>query len=295
MTSSLSIACVQVSPNGDRHSNIEEAVAGVRRAAANGATLITLPEYAAQLHSRGRVMRDGAGSDENDEALAAFSAVARECQCWVLVGSLTMRASNDKIYNRSYLFADDGSVAASYEKLHMFNATLPTGRVINEGALYEAGSRAVAAETPWGLLGLTICYDLRFPHLYRALAQAGAKIIAVPSAFTRATGQMHWHALLRARAIENACYIIAPATCGTHPEDHSTFGHSLVVDPFGTIVLEAGDEPGVFQAEIDLSQVDVARALIPSLTHDRPFQVDVVSRNLGKGVVVSGFNDSRRT
>jgi len=278
LTTTLSIACVQVSPNGDRLSNIDEAIAGVRRAAANGAKLIALPEYATLLHSRGRVMRDGAGSGENDEALTAFSAVALECQCWILVGSLTMRADNEKIYNRSYLFADDGSVVASYDKLHMFNATLPTGRVIQEGSLYEAGSRAIAAETPWGLLGLTICYDVRFPHLYRALAQAGAKMIAVPAAFTRATGRMHWHALLRARAIENACYIIAPATCGIHPDDHATFGHSLVVDPFGKIVLEAEDEPGVFEVEIDLSQVDIARALIPSLTHDRPFQVEIASR-----------------
>jgi predicted amidohydrolase len=278
MTSSLSIACVQVSPNGDRHANLEEAVAGVRRAASNGAKLIALPEYAVQLHTRGRVMRDGAGSEDNDEALRAFSAVALDCKCWVLVGSLTMRAGDDKIYNRSYLFADDGSIVASYDKLHMFDATLPTGRVIREGALYEAGSRAVAAETPWGLLGLTICYDVRFPQLYRALAQAGARIIAVPSAFTRATGEMHWHTLLRARAIENGCFIVAPATCGTHPDEHSTFGHSLVVDPFGQIVLEAGDEPGVFQIDIDLAQVEIARARIPSLTHDRDFRVDITSR-----------------
>src|SRR5258708_21486565 len=162
-----------------------------------------------------------------------------------------MRSGNDKIYNRSYLSADNGSIAATYDKLHMFDATLPTGRVIREGALYEAGSRAVLVDTPWGLLGLTICYDLRFPQLYRALAQRGAKMISVPSAFTRATGQLHWHALLRARAIENGCYIIAPATCGIHPESHATFGHSMIVDPFGAVFLEAADEAGDFQSELD--------------------------------------------
>jgi predicted amidohydrolase len=284
MSSSLAVACVQVSPNGDRAANIKAAIAGVRRAAAGGAKLITLPEYATQLHTSGRVMREGAGSEETDEALAAFRAVARECDCWVLIGSLTMQGDQNKIFNRSYLIADDGSIAASYEKLHMFDATLPNGRVIREGALYEAGSRAVLVETPWGPVGLTICYDLRFPQLYRALAQRGAKVIMVPSAFTRATGELHWHALLRARAIENGCYIVAPATCGTHPESHSTFGHSLVVDPFGAVVLEAGDEPGVFQVDIDLDRVDVARSRIPSLTHDRPFDVEVISTTIPERV-----------
>ncbi len=277
MTSSLTVACVQVSPNGDRRANTEVAIAGVRRAAGGGAKLVALPEYAVQLHTSGRVMRDGAGSEATDDALAALRATAMECNCWILIGSLTMRSDSDKIYNGSYLIADDGSIAATYDKLHMFDATLPNGRVIREGALYDAGSRAVLVETPWGLVGLTICYDLRFPQLYRALAQGGARMIMVPSAFTKDTGQLHWHTLLRARAIENACYIVAPAACGTHPESHSTFGHSMVVDPFGAIVLEGGDEPGVFQVDIDLSQVEVARARIPSLTHDRPFHLDFIS------------------
>ena len=132
-------------------------------------------------------------------------------------------------------------------------------------------------ESGWGRLGLTICYDLRFPQLFRALAQKGARIIFVPSAFTRATGEMHWHALLRARAIENGCYIVAPATCGTSPESHPTFGHSMVVDPFGSVVMEAGDDPGVFFAELDLDKVDLARSRIPSLTHDRVFSVDIIN------------------
>jgi len=277
MTSSLRIACVQLTPDGDRAANTETAVAAIRRAASDGTNLVALPEYAAQLHSSGRVMRAGAGTEATDGALAAFRAVARECDVWVLVGSLTIRSATDKICNRSYLIARDGAITATYDKLHMFDATLPDGRTIRESTLYQAGSRAVLVESEWGRLGLTICYDLRFPQLYRALAQAGARVIFVPAAFTRATGQMHWHALLRARAIENTCYIVAPATCGTSPDSHSTFGHSIVVDPFGAIVMEASDEPGVFHAKIDLSKVDVARSRIPSLTHDRPFTVDIVN------------------
>jgi predicted amidohydrolase len=188
-----------------------------------------------------------------------------------------MHAAVDKIRNRSYLISNRGAVVATYDKLHMFDATLPGGRTIRESAVYEAGSRAVLVESGWGRLGLTICYDLRFPQLYRALAQKGARIIFVPSAFTRATGEMHWHALLRARAIENGCYIVAPATCGTSPESHPTFGHSMVVDPFGSVVMEAGDDPGVFFAELDLDKVDLARSRIPSLTHDRVFSVDIIN------------------
>jgi predicted amidohydrolase len=278
MTSRLSIACVQVSPDGDRAANTKVAVDAVRRAAREGAQLVTLPEYAVHLHTSKRVMLGGAGREDTDAALAELRAVAKECKSWVLIGSLTIRADEDsKVFNRSYLIADDGVIVARYDKLHMFDVTLPNGRVIRESDAYEAGSRAVLVETPWAPIGLTICYDVRFPQLYRALAQQGAKVIVVPAAFTQATGELNWHALLRARAIENTCYIVAPATCGTHPESHATFGHSLIVDPFGRIILDGGAEPGVFTAEIDLEKVDAARARMPSLVHDRPFVVDVIS------------------
>lgn len=277
MTLPLKVACVQLTPDGDRTAGCKSAIAGIKRAAANGAQLVTLPEYATQLHSSGRVMRIGAGVESSDKTLAALCATANECNVWVLVGSLTMNGVADKIRNRSYLISNRGSIAATYDKLHMFDATLPGGRIIRESAVYEAGSRAVLVESRWGRLGLTICYDLRFPQLFRALAQKGARIIFVPSAFTRATGEMHWHALLRARAIENGCYVVAPATCGTSPESHPTFGHSMVVDPFGSVVMEAGDDPGVFFAELDLDKVDLARSRIPSLTHDRVFLVDIIN------------------
>jgi predicted amidohydrolase len=153
----------------------------------------------------------------------------------------------------------------------MFDATLPGGKVIRESSAYEPGSLAVTAMLPWGALGMTVCYDLRFPHLYRALAGAGALFIAVPSSFQRETGTAHWHALLRARAIENLCYVFAPAMCGDHPGNRATYGHSLIVDPWGRIVAELADEPGVIAAEIDPAEVARVRAMLPSLAHDRAF------------------------
>lgn len=281
MMSSLPIACLQLTPDGDRAAGTLAAVTGIRHAASQGARLVALPEYAIQLHSSGRVMKSGAGNNDTDESLTAVRAVARECGVWVLLGSITMRTASEKISNRSYLVSEQGVVVATYDKLHMFDATLPDGRSIREGNLYEAGSRAVVVESHWGRLGLTICYDLRFPQLFRALAQAGAKVIFAPSAFTLQTGRMHWHALLRARAIENGCYIVAPATCGTSPDAHATFGHSMVVDPFGAVVMEAGDDPGVFLSTLDMDKVELARSRIPSLTHDRPFTVDVVNASGG--------------
>ncbi|WP_275559121.1 nitrilase-related carbon-nitrogen hydrolase [Streptomyces sp. 5-6(2022)] len=278
MSEHLSVACVQLTPDADRAAGIAAAVAAVRQAAAEGVELVALPEYVVQLHSSGRVMREGAGPEEGDEALAAFSAAAREGGCWVLVGSLTQRTADGRVANRSFLIDDSGSVVARYDKLHMFEATMPNGRVIRESKVYEPGSHAVVADTPWGGLGMSICYDVRFPQLYRALAQHGAGIITVPSAFTQSTGELHWHALLRARAIENGCFIVAPATCGVHPESHATFGHSLVVDPFGAVVLDGGVEPGVYSVDLHLSQLGAARSKIPSLEHDRPFTVEVPSR-----------------
>ena len=173
--------------------------------------------------------------------------------------------------NRSYLLAPDGSCIASYDKIHMFDVTLPSGKVIRESSAYRPGDRAVTAETPWGTLGMTVCYDLRFPHLFRALSKAGAHFLAVPSSFQRETGVAHWHSLLRARAIENLAYVFAPAMCGEHPGNRSTFGHSLIIDPWGKIVAELGTEPGICYAEINADQVLKVRGMLPALTHDRPF------------------------
>jgi predicted amidohydrolase len=171
------------------------------------------------------------------------------------------------------LLAADGTVAARYDKIHMFDVTLPDGKVIRESSAYRPGERAVVADTPWCRLGMTVCYDLRFPGLFRALAQAGAHVISVPSSFQRQTGKAHWHALLKARAIENECFIVAPAMCGDHPGDRQTYGHSLVVDPWGEILADGGEAPGIVYAEIDVTRVAKVRRMIPSLEHDREFKL----------------------
>jgi predicted amidohydrolase len=188
---------------------------------------------------------------------------------WVHVGSLAIKVSPDKAANRSFLIDPQGEIVARYDKIHMFDVDLADGETYRESRSYRAGESAVAADLPWGRLGLTVCYDLRFPALYRALAEAGASFLAIPAAFTRQTGEAHWHVLMRARAIENTSYVIAAAQGGKHENGRETFGHSLVVNPWGRIIAEGGTEPGVVMAEIDLADISTARARIPSLEHGR--------------------------
>ena len=278
-------ACVQLNSGNDMTANLRAAGSGVRAAAEQGAQLVMLPEYAVLLDGSGRVMRENSYPEDQHPALPAFEALARETRTWLLVGSITVkidgvarlpdgtdRESGASMVNRSYLFASDGTIAARYDKIHMFDVTLPSGKVIRESSAYRSGARAVVAQTPWGRLGMTVCYDLRFPHLYRALAKAGALFLAVPSSFQRETGVAHWHTLLRARAIENLSYVFAPAMCGDHPGKRSTYGHSLIVDPWGKIVAELGAEPGVAIADIDADEVMRVRGMLPSLEHDRGFE-----------------------
>ena len=272
------VGCVQVNPGEDRQQNIERAVEAVEDAAGRGASLIVLPEYVTFLHANGGAMRSNASREEDDPALKRFREVARTQSVWILIGSLTLAAGDGKLANRSFLISADGDIVARYDKIHMFDATLPGGRVIRESSAYAPGSRAVVARTPWAQLGLSICYDVRFPALYRALSQAGAEILMVPSAFTKATGTLHWKSLLQSRAIENGAYVVAAATCGAHPDGHQTYGHSMIIDPDGKILVEAGDEPAVLIAELDLAVVERARARMPSLTHDRAFRVDQVEQ-----------------
>jgi predicted amidohydrolase len=197
--------------------------------------------------------------------------LARELGIWLLIGSLTVRTEEERMANRSYLIAADGALIATYDKIHMFDVTLPDGRVIRESSAYRPGDRAVIAQTPWGKIGLTVCYDLRFPVLFRTLAQAGALFVTVPSSFQRQTGRHHWHPLLRARAIENECFVLAPAMCGDHPGNRQTYGHSLIVDPWGEILAEAGEETGIVYADIDPARVAGIRSMMPCLEHDRSF------------------------
>ena len=264
-------ACVQLNSGNDMAVNLQAAETAIREAAARGAQLITLPEYAALLDGSGRVMRENSPVEEGHPALAKFRALARETGAWLLVGSLTVKLDGEHMANRSYLLSADGAIAAQYDKIHMFDVTLPSGKAIRESSAYRPGDKAVVAATPWGPLGMSICYDLRFPQLYRALARAGALFLAVPSSFQRETGVAHWHALLRARAIENLAYVFAPAMCGDHPNNRMTYGHSLIIDPWGKVLAELGAGPGIAIADIDVDQVLKVRGMLPSLEHDRAF------------------------
>ncbi len=270
-TGTVRVACVQVNAGTEIAPNLEIAGDLVRRARAGGAELIALPENVTMVVlGRGKVL-ERARPEETHPAVPVFAGLARETGAWLLAGSLAIRLADERVANRSVLFAPDGTVAARYDKIHMFDVDLPGGESYRESATFRPGERAVLAPTPWGGLGLTICYDLRFPYLYRALAQAGASLLTVPAAFTRQTGRAHWHVLLRARAIETGCFVVAPAQTGTHDEGRQTYGHSLIVDPWGEVLADGGEDVGIVTADLDLSRVAAARRAVPSLRHDRPF------------------------
>lgn len=271
MSTKFRAACLQLNSGNDLAANLETLSAMATEAAANGAEFILTPEYALMMDGSGRTMRERALAADGAPVLPTLAALARKLGVWMLAGSLTLRTEEERIANRSILIAADGRTAASYDKIHMFDCTLPDGKVIRESSAYRPGDKAVVAQTPWGVLGLCVCYDLRFPALFRALAQAGAEFITVPSSFQRQTGRDHWHPLLRARAIENECFILAPAMCGEHPGNRQTYGHSLIIDPWGNILAEGGDEPGIIYADIETERVAKVRKMIPSLEHDRPF------------------------
>ena len=211
--------------------------------------------------------------EENDLSLAGFRELARRLGIFLHIGSLSIRLSADKAANRSFLIDRQGDIVARYDKIHMFNVDLADGESFRESASYRPGEIGVVAELPWARLGLTICYDLRFPALYRALAEAGCCLLAIPSAFTRQTGEAHWHVLNRARAIENGAFVLAAAQGGRHESGRETYGHSLIIDPWGRVVAEAGTEPTVVLASIDPAEAAAARAKIPSLEHGRRFEM----------------------
>lgn len=271
----LRVACLQLNSGNDLNANLSTVSAMAREAAGGGAKFILMPEYALMMDGSGRVMRERALDANGAPALGELRALAKDLQVWMLAGSLTVRLGEgeDRIANRSYLISDEGSVVATYDKIHMFDVTLPDGKAIRESSAYRPGNTAVVAETPWGRLGMTVCYDLRFPHLYRVLAKAGARFIAIPASFQRQTGVAHWHVLLRARAIENECFILAPAMCGDHPGNRQTYGHTLVVDPWGEIVAEGGEAPQIVYADIDPARVDKVRGMMPTLDHDRDYRL----------------------
>jgi predicted amidohydrolase len=273
VSATFRLACVQVNAGADMDAGIAECSRLVREARAAGAGLIALPECAVLMESNRVRVRALAAPDDSHPALAAFRDLARETGAWLLAGTVMVPAESGdgRLANRSCLFSPDGALAARYDKIHMFDVDLPGGESYRESATYRPGDAAVAAALPWGILGLTVCYDLRFPQLYRALAHAGAEFISVPSAFTRQTGLAHWHVLLRARAIETGAYVVAPAQCGEHPGKRLTYGHSLIVDPWGEVLADGGESPGFIVADVDSAKVAAARRAIPSLAHDRPF------------------------
>jgi predicted amidohydrolase len=267
------VGLIQMRSGRAPRANIDTAVKLIGEAKAAGAGYVQTPEMTNIMEVRREALFGTITPEEEDPSLAALRETARSHRLWVHVGSLAIKVSPDKAVNRSILIAPDGEIAARYDKIHMFDVDLAGGESYRESRSYRPGDVAIAADLPWGRLGLTICYDLRFPALYRALAEAGASFLAIPSAFTRQTGEAHWHVLIRARAIENACYVLAAAQGGRHENGRETFGHSLVVDPWGRVLAEGGAEPGVVMAEIALAEIAAARKRIPSLQHGRRFEV----------------------
>ena len=267
----LRVGCAQLRTGVEIEANIDHASALVREAAGKGARFIATPEMTNLLDIRPGKARPKIVAESDDKTLAALRALADELGIWLLIGSIAvMVEGEERLANRSFLIAPDGAIRARYDKIHMFDVEVGDGQSYRESRSYRPGERAVLAETEFGKLGMTICYDVRFPHLYRKLAQAGAEILTIPAAFTRVTGEAHWHTLVRARAIETGSFVLAPAQGGKHEDGRETFGHSLIVSPWGDVLAEkADDEPGVIVADIDLDAVAKARARIPSLGNDQ--------------------------
>jgi deaminated glutathione amidase len=253
--------------------NIDDALRLISEAKSAGAEYVLTPEMTNILAAKREQLFGAIVAEEADPSLATLRELARRLGIYIHIGSLAVRLSPERAANRSFLLDPKGNIAARYDKIHMFDVDLADGESYRESRNYRPGEQAVLADLPWGRLGLTICYDLRFPALYRALAEAGATMLAIPSAFTKQTGEAHWHTLVRSRAIENGCFVFAAAQGGKHENGRDTYGHSLIVDPWGRIIAEGGTDPGVVMAEIDPAEIANARARIPSLQHGRRFEI----------------------
>jgi predicted amidohydrolase len=253
--------------------NVDLAAKLIREAKSAGADYVQTPEMTSLMELDRKSLLENIVEENHDPALAAFQQLARELAVFLHIGSLSVKVSSEKAANRGFMIGPDGEIAARYDKIHLFDADLPGKESYRESNTFRAGETAIVVGLPWGGLGLSVCYDLRFPQLYRALAEAGAHFLTVPATFTKTTGEVHWHVLLRARAIENGAFVLAAAQGGKHENGRETFGHSMVIDPWGKIVAEAGIEPGVTIAEIDPMLVTQARSRIPSLEHGRRFEM----------------------
>jgi len=271
--SSFRVGLIQMRSGRSPQANTDAAAKLIGEAKDRGAEYVLTPEMTNIMETGRERFFASIVPEEQDAALTTFRELARTLGIFVHVGSLAIKVSADKAANRSFLIDRHGEVVARYDKIHMFDVDLASGESYRESRNYRAGELAVLADLPWGRLGLTICYDLRFPALYRALAEAGASFLSIPSAFTKQTGEAHWHVLLRARAIENGCFVFAAAQGGTHENGRETFGHSLAIDPWGRVLAEGGVEPAVVMADVDLAAIAGARARIPSLQHGRRFEI----------------------
>ena len=255
--------------------NMEVAETLIRRAAKEGAVYVQTPENTSIMELETDRLLAAIETEDESVPLAQLRDLARELGIWLHIGSLGTKLGSDRVANRSYLIGPDGAIKARYDKLHMFDVDLAGGESYRESRTFNPGSKAVVADLPWGRLGMSICYDLRFPALYRALAIAGADVIAVPAAFTRQTGEAHWHVLLRARAIETGAFVLAACQGGLHENGRSTFGHSMIISPWGEVLAEAGEDPQIILADIDPGLSAEARAKVPSLRHGRDFEVEI--------------------
>ena len=287
MSVTFTAACIQFTAGPDPEANLRAVSDLIRRARDAGADFVMTPEGSNFIES-GKRRREKARPEADDPFLAGVCGLARETGAWLLIGSLVIdpagepgaTAGETRLANRSFLVDATGAIVARYDKIHMFDIDLPGGESYRESNAYRPGRSTVVAPTPWGRLGMSVCYDVRFPHLYRALAQAGADFLSVPSVFTVPTGSAHWHVLLRARAIENSCFVFAPAQWGEHTGGRRSYGHSLIVDPWGEVLADSGEGVGIAVARIDPARIAEVRRMVPSLQHDRSFTSPIVARPL---------------
>ncbi len=272
MSDILKVACIQFSATFYVEENLKTIEGMVREAAATGARLIATPENTCRIGGDPAVKLKTAYAQDDHPLVALAMKLSRELKVWILIGSLSVKLPGDKLANRELLFSPTGEIVTHYDKIHLFDVDLPNGEKYRESDLFAGGEKLSMAQVDGMNLGMTICYDIRFSYLYRALAKAGAEIISVPAAFTVPTGEAHWEVLLRARAIETGSYIIAPAQTGTHEGGRKTWGHSMIVDPWGKILAAAGPDVGIIYADLDPAEVTKARNAIPALKHDRAFK-----------------------
>lgn len=270
-------ALLQLTSGDEIAPNVETVCAMIRQAAGEGADFVSTPETTHLMEMKRERVLAKTFVEAEDPGLKAFQGLAAELGIWLHIGSLIIKVADDKLANRSFLIAPTGDIAARYDKAHLFDVELGGGESYRESALYQAGETGVVAGTEAAAFGLSVCYDLRFPYLYRALAHAGANVLLVPAAFTQPTGDAHWHALLRARAIETGSFVLAAAQTGLHATGRRTYGHSLAIDPWGRVLADAGTETGITMVDLDLNQVDKVRQKIPSLQHDRAVKVQKIN------------------